>query len=412
MSAIRPSLAKRLGRPPAVEKNSISSPSTSPYQQAVGALPPTDKPIMKVPPQSPVIGSRSSGSKSKWSLNETTTTTSSSSSSPIPTLTRKQQQSVETTMLFTNNQMPLLQSSPDIFSTWSMMDTEDSSNDASFETEDRIISKLNEANPESWITSPHNYSCTIAPGWQPPLLPALPDKDPSLDPQKLKSCHWAPEATKPVHEPKSDMAVQMSLDAIDGTTTPLAAADVLYFPALEMSIVNENDGSASNDTSDAGCTCLQQQTELLCKLKTSRRGKQQQQQQSFNCLLVCAQDAFCVWDKLIECNTCAQNKDQEVLVLAVMCIRVLLSQIRHANWTSGDDDRDSVDSFNNRPQSGASPQLEISSDALRLQIRFGEYEVVGADKLEMLDVLRSSILRKIETTLMSLTDILERRKTA
>ncbi|KAI0378285.1 hypothetical protein F5Y04DRAFT_291092 [Hypomontagnella monticulosa] len=145
------------------------------------------------------------------------------------------------------------------------------------------------------------------------------------------------------------------------------------------------------------CACLQKHTELLCALKKYGAIRGSPKSDGGNSAFVPVgrimaniQDAFKTWKTFINCPSCSQDGDQEVLLLSLMCARAVLCQLEGITW-NGD--------------SGSSTPAD-SSPTLTL----GEFEVEGDEKSMLLQALRSITLRKIEAVLMRLREVLERIK--
>ncbi|XXG97050.1 hypothetical protein Hte_003344 [Hypoxylon texense] len=144
------------------------------------------------------------------------------------------------------------------------------------------------------------------------------------------------------------------------------------------------------------CSCLRRHTELLCALKSagSVRGSPKSDGSGSTCsslgnIMTTIQEAFRTWREFINCPGCAQNGDQEVLLLSLMCARSVLSQLEGVTWIGGD----------NSSPDDCGPTLTL-----------GEFRVEGDEKSMLLHALRSITLRKIEAVLMRLKEVLERIK--
>lgn len=143
------------------------------------------------------------------------------------------------------------------------------------------------------------------------------------------------------------------------------------------------------------CACLQKHTELLCALKKygAIKGSPKPDGSGSGYLpvgriMANIQQAFKTWKAFINCPSCSQDGDQEVLLLSLMCARAVLCQLEGVTWNGG---------------SGSSTPAD-SSPTLTL----GEFEVEGDEKSMLLQALRSITLRKIEAVLMRLKEVLER----
>ncbi|KAI4860814.1 hypothetical protein F4820DRAFT_435726 [Hypoxylon rubiginosum] len=179
--------------------------------------------------------------------------------------------------------------------------------------------------------------------------------------------------------PTAQMITAELLDALSAESGP----DQFYLSQPEPSLTDD-------------CSCLRRHTELLCALKSpgSVRGSPKSDGSSSACsslgnIMTNIQEAFKTWREFINCPSCAQNGDQEVLLLSLMCARSVLSQLEGVTWIGGD----------NSSHDDCGPTLTL-----------GEFRVEGDEKSMLLHALRSITLRKIEAVLMRLKEVLERIK--
>jgi hypothetical protein len=155
-------------------------------------------------------------------------------------------------------------------------------------------------------------------------------------------------------------------------------------------------GSKPGSVHGSDCLCLQQHTDLLCALKrpepesgSSTPDRGSSAGTSLSRALLSIQNGIQVWNSFIECPKCANNNDQEVLLLALMCLRAALFQLQKAGW--GD--------FHTSSLTQPLPTLSL-----------GDFEVKGDDKLMLLQALRSITIRKTESILTRLKETLDRKK--
>jgi len=159
-----------------------------------------------------------------------------------------------------------------------------------------------------------------------------------------------------------------------------------------------------------GCSCLQRHVDLLCSIKQSGI----QNRSSMSEVLLELEEAIRIFRDMIDCFNCTSNCDDEVLLLALMCIRALLSQIQNlpmyagSNSTSLGGSQSKPGRSSQRNSRGISLFEGDSSDLA--QVVVGDFEVTGDDKHTLLQVFGSMTFRKIETVLLSLKDVLQRKK--
>ena len=180
---------------------------------------------------------------------------------------------------------------------------------------------------------------------------------------------------------------------------------------------------SSNDETEP-CPCLQHHTELLCTLKGSELtrsswlsgGSSWNARPTLNHTLRQVQEALRVWRGLIDCQNCAHNDDQEVLLLALMCVRKVLARLRLVGPSVPYDESSQSESgvANRKSRSSQSqcrtpdvPAIDFSNES---QMLVGDFEVTGHDKSVLLRVLMANTLRKITAILKLLREVLERKK--
>ena len=124
---------------------------------------------------------------------------------------------------------------------------------------------------------------------------------------------------------------------------------------------------------------------------------------------------------MVECQDCVHDDDQEVVLLALMCIRAVLSHLQNANWSGADGGgNNSANNAGGGMGSGLSGNMAGDDDmALNSKSKHnsdddpppmlvGDFEVTGHDKAILLQALRSITLRKIEHVLMFLGEMLQK----
>ncbi|KAH7027014.1 hypothetical protein B0J12DRAFT_704813 [Macrophomina phaseolina] len=200
---------------------------------------------------------------------------------------------------------------------------------------------------------------------------------------------------------------------------------------------------------NAHCDCLLRQAELLCSLRkcnpstsTTGGGERQSQPLLLGKILPIMQDAFRAWDALFQCRgDCSVGNDHEVLLLAAMCVRATLALLSRLSW--GDDDKTTVNSSDSdtstgrggvrekdwglsqqrQPPAGRRAFLPAYSSSCsptasaspppppsRTQILIDGFEVAGDERLVLLQLLRSLILRQLDSVTANLRSMLYRRK--
>ena len=204
------------------------------------------------------------------------------------------------------------------------------------------------------------------------------------------------------------------------------------------------DSGSSDDPSE--CSCLQQLTNLLCSLKRSQAlvsrasslsslssvvtrpdgvptggPKRGGSPSSLGRILTNTQEALRVCRTMVECQECVHDDDQEVVLLALMCIRAVLSHLQNANWSGADGGgNNSASNAGGGVGSGLSGNM-VGDDDMTLNSKskhnsdddpppmlVGDFEVTGHDKAILLQALRSITLRKIEHILMFLGEMLQK----
>ncbi|KAI0423786.1 hypothetical protein F5Y09DRAFT_336304 [Xylaria sp. FL1042] len=153
-------------------------------------------------------------------------------------------------------------------------------------------------------------------------------------------------------------------------------------------------GSRSNTTFPRSqhsrqCFCFERNSSLLCMLKRAGSEEGQVPDTTSGRLMVRIQEALRAWNELSECSSCAHDNDTDVLLLALVCGRELVTQIQAEPGL-----------YDNGPEPGHSPSLVL-----------GNYEVKGDEKSMLLLALRSITIKKLERAILSLQEVLEKKKT-
>ncbi|KAL9110916.1 MAG: hypothetical protein Q9227_004531 [Pyrenula ochraceoflavens] len=156
------------------------------------------------------------------------------------------------------------------------------------------------------------------------------------------------------------------------------------------------------------CTCFQQNADILCTLKTSQIGSNVGdpcQSPSLGSVLSSVQEAFKAWRSLIECRECSSNTEQEVLLLALMSIRILLVRIQ-AQLHSGPDSPIST------PSEPGRPLASMSNFARGHRVTIGEHELGEKDQWLVVQVLLLNTVRRIKAAMNCFNEMLERKRKA
>ena len=291
----------------------------------------------------------------------------------------------------------------------------------------------------SWVddTASHDYTVPTAAGWCPQTTFGLSDEVSSRDLNQLdlrviekeklsglkdlldyrrSILDDSPQASDP------ELALPTPTSSVNPSTPrDHSWNDLSRLDCAPADSLFENPPPETSQDRSEHCGCLQTQTELLCALKTSdaTRGARRP---TVDLALHHIQDALRVWRDLIKCPNCAHNDDQEVLILALMSIRSLLTQLRQASWRdnaanlSDLSSASKIQSHNRKSRDSSSkflvsiPEFHVINNNNDLQIQIGDFEVTGHDKIFLLQALRSNLLRKVATVLVLLREILERKK--
>ncbi|KAI1781135.1 hypothetical protein F4818DRAFT_29798 [Hypoxylon cercidicola] len=377
------SVSNRLGRPPgAKNKRSASTADARGSSTASdSSVPPSSRtPTMIVPPPQLMIfpedssGARTTVGQSRWPLNRPTPRRLQSDSQTRRS--RQRAESLRTT--------PTTSGEGDIGS--SRMNPK--INDKTMESGD--MRELDATRRMQWDTGAYGFSGLLGGDWnwnaRPPQSSSVGSMESSNyddmvldDPTRFSAMPHPAELNNMPTAPTVQMITAELLDALSAESV----SDQFYASQPEPSHTDD-------------CSCLRHHTELLCVLKSSGsvRGSPKSDGSSSGCsslgnIMTNIQEAFKTWREFINCPSCAQNGDQEVLLLSLMCARSVLSQLEGVTWIGGD----------NSAPDDPGPTLTL-----------GEFRVEGDEKSMLLHALRSITLRKIEAVLMRLKEVLERIK--
>ena len=164
--------------------------------------------------------------------------------------------------------------------------------------------------------------------------------------------------------------------------------------------------------SPGSCTCLQQNAELLCSFKNpdSEEGKSAQ---SMDAVLLSVREAVKLWQVLIQCRNCAYDIDQEVLLLALMTIRVVLLRLQQLlpPWSLQAPSRKGLRGDRSLSQHQQHQQeTETWCQNSSTPVALGSFEVIGNDRMLVLQVVLLSTVRKIKSVMTCFKNILDRKE--
>ena len=170
----------------------------------------------------------------------------------------------------------------------------------------------------------------------------------------------------------------------------------------------------STRPSSGVCSCFQQNAELLCSLKISEV-TEDQSIHSIDTVLDSIQKALKPWRGLIECHNCAYNNDQEILMLALIGVRILLTrlqQVLHPRSFQTSSGRAFQDAKPSQQQQQQQQEEEARTnwpnDSARVAV--GSFEVTGYDRTLILQVLLSKNIHKIKSAMVCFREMLDRKK--
>lgn len=156
--------------------------------------------------------------------------------------------------------------------------------------------------------------------------------------------------------------------------------------------------SLSTLASSTTCNCVQNHSELLCRLKELEQ-RHAHAQPRLDVVLSSAQQALIPWKSVVECRVCRHDDNQEVLILSAMSIRTVLRSLQslcseyYNSVVSGKDIYDQRGAMANIPDG--------------MQSAIGMYEITGEERMAVKDLLISRTLDKMKYTLACFKERLE-----
>ena len=154
----------------------------------------------------------------------------------------------------------------------------------------------------------------------------------------------------------------------------------------------------SRIASSTTCNCVQNHAELLCRLKELEQ-RHAHAQPRLDVVLSSAQQALVPWKSVVECRVCRHDDNQEVLILSAMSIRTVLRSLQslcseyYNSVVSGQDIYD---------RQGATTDIPDG-----MQSAIGMYEITGAERMAVKNLLISRTLDKMTYTLACFKERLE-----
>ena len=181
-------------------------------------------------------------------------------------------------------------------------------------------------------------------------------------------------------------------------------------PVLRTPISASPPTSINGETGDdqaSDCTCLQQNTELLCSFKLAE-AMNNQNSHRIDTILQAAQEATKPWQNLLDCRNCGFNQDQEVIQIAFMTIRILLLRFQDLVPLC-DSYASSREGHSDRPQC----RQEVAQRAWQkygVRLTLGAYEVSESESSMMVQVLLLGAIRNIKSMLLPFKEMLDRKQ--
>ena len=162
--------------------------------------------------------------------------------------------------------------------------------------------------------------------------------------------------------------------------------------------------SSSSLATPSTCNCVQNNAELLCRLKEL---EQRHSQPRLDVVLSSAQQALVPWKSVIECRVCQHDDNQEVLILSAMSIRTVLRSLK----------KFCSEYYNSVSSSqGPSGQQQAAANIPDgMQPAIGMYEVTGEEQIAVRNLLIGRTLDKVKYTLACFKqrlEMLEAKKTS
>ncbi|KAJ8125695.1 hypothetical protein O1611_g7942 [Lasiodiplodia mahajangana] len=136
------------------------------------------------------------------------------------------------------------------------------------------------------------------------------------------------------------------------------------------------------------CSCFEQTLKLLCTLKRAGSSEDQISDLTNSQLMVKIHKSLETWKGLVECPSCAHDEDSDIIVLALMCGRQLITRIQAEPGL-----------YDDGPTPRLSPPMVL-----------GGYEVKEDEKSMLLHALHSIMFKKLERVIMDLKEVLGRKK--
>ena len=165
-----------------------------------------------------------------------------------------------------------------------------------------------------------------------------------------------------------------------------------------------------------GCTCFQQNVKLLCSLKVADTAGDETAYR-IDSVLQSAQEALQPWQSLVDCHDCAHNRDQEVLQVALMSIRMVLLRFQNLvpsseTQTTARKGSASAKGSPQQQQQQQQQQQDIlgSWQSYGARMTLGSFEVSDSDNRAMVQVLLLGTLRKIKPILVRFKEMLDRKQ--
>ena len=163
----------------------------------------------------------------------------------------------------------------------------------------------------------------------------------------------------------------------------------------------------TRDRQASGCTCLQQNTELLCSFKLAEATNNQNPFR-IDAVLQAAQEASKPWQNLVDCRNCAFNQDQEVIQIAFMTIRILLLRCQnlvplcnpYASSRVGPSDGPQC-----RQEEAQRPWQKYGA-----RLTLGAYEVSESESNMVTRVLLLGAIRNIKSMFLPFKEMLDRKQ--
>lgn len=146
------------------------------------------------------------------------------------------------------------------------------------------------------------------------------------------------------------------------------------------------------------CQCLQRHVQFLAHLQELLQGFDQL---PLDVVLNGVDQGLKVWDLCLQCRTCQQDRNREVMLLTITSIRAVARILQKASqriYTQPHfDDREQHSSSSGGSESGS----EIERQTRLGKFTFGSYEIKGEESWLVLGVILTRMLAKIQIVLLS-----------